>query len=133
MSSRLCQWPWCFLNKGLMYVEAYLKGKLTKGIVDMNTTHSFVFLEKTKILKLYVSKENGWLKIINFTTKALQGVAYGLTLWQIKDKIDFIVTPINDFKVVVKITRCSMWTNSMTHERPNWFHCGTNKWLQGSS
>lgn len=63
-----------------MYIEAYLKGKLTKGIVDMNTTHNFVFLEKTKILKLYVSKESGWLKIINFTTKALQGVACGLTL-----------------------------------------------------
>lgn len=65
--------------------------------------HNFVSFKETKIQELYTSKEGGWLKAINFTTKPLQGEACGVTprigTWQ--DTINFTMEPIDDFKVML--------------------------------
>ena len=43
-------------SKELMYVKALIKGKATKALVDIGTTHNFVSEDETKRLELQASK-----------------------------------------------------------------------------
>ena len=90
-------------NKGLMYVEAQVNGLSAKAMIDTGATHYFVSEEEARRLKIQTSKEAGWLKAVNSTAKPSQGVARGVTMkigpWE--GKIDFIVAPMDDFKIVI--------------------------------
>lgn len=92
-------------NKRLIYVEAHVNGKPTKAMVNTSATHNFVSIEKAKRLEFYASKEGRWLKAISSVAKPLQGVACKVTIhngtWE--DKINFIVAPLDYFKVVLRI------------------------------
>ena len=46
-------------SKGLMYVEALVKGKTTKALVDTGSPHNFVSEDEAKRLELQASKEGG--------------------------------------------------------------------------
>lgn len=67
-------------NKGLMYIETHVNGKLTKAIVDMGATHNFASVDDAKRLELHASKEGGWLKAINYVVKPLQSVSCEVTI-----------------------------------------------------
>ena len=90
-------------SKGLMYVEAKVNGISTKAMVETSSTYNFVSVNEASRLKLYTSKEAGWLKAINFTTNPLLGIAREATMrigpWE--GKVDFTVTHMDDFKVVL--------------------------------
>ncbi|RVW13292.1 hypothetical protein CK203_103430 [Vitis vinifera] len=62
-------------------------------------------LDEAKRLELQASKEGGWLKAVNSTAKPSHEVARGVTMhirsWE--GKIDFIVAPMDDFKMVLGI------------------------------
>ena len=90
-------------SKGLMYVEANVDGMTTKAMVDIGATHNFVLEEEASRLKFQTSKEASWLKAINSVSKPSQEVARGVTIriksWE--GKVDFMVTPMDNFKVVL--------------------------------
>ena len=67
-------------SKELMYVEALVNGKATKGLVDTGATHKFVLEDEARRLELQVSKEGGWLKAVNSVAKPSHGVARGVTM-----------------------------------------------------
>ena len=85
-----------------MYVEALVNGKTIQALVDTNATHNFVSEDEAKRLKLQTSKEGGWLKAVNSTTKPSHRVARRVTMhigsWE--GKVDFTVAPMDDFKMV---------------------------------
>ena len=86
-----------------MYVEANVNGMSTKAMIDTGATHNFVSEEEARRLKLQTSREAVWLKAVNSAAKPSQGVARGVTMkigsWE--GKIDFMVAPMDDFKVVI--------------------------------
>ena len=67
-------------SKELMYVKALIKGKATKALVDIGTTHNFVSEDETKRLELQASKEGSWLKVVNSVVKPSHGVACGIAM-----------------------------------------------------
>ena len=86
-----------------MYVEAFVNGRATKALVETSATHNFVSDDETKRLKLQASNEEGWLKVVNSAAKPSHGVAREVAMhigsWE--GKTDFIVTPMDDFKMVL--------------------------------
>ena len=89
-------------SKRSMYVEALVNGKATKTLVDTGATDNFVSKNEAKRLKLQASKEGDWLKAVNLAAKPSHKVARGVTMhirsWE--GKIDFIVAPMDNFKMV---------------------------------
>lgn len=63
-----------------MYVETHVNGKPTKTMVDTSATYNFVSMDEVKRLKFHASKKGGRLKVVNSTTKPLQGVAREMTI-----------------------------------------------------
>ena len=90
-------------SKELMYVEALVNKKGTKALVDTGATHNFVSKDEIRRLELQASKERGWLKAVNSTTKPSHGVAREVTMhigsWE--GRVDFTVAPMDDFKMVL--------------------------------
>ena len=80
-----------------------MNGKATKALVDTSATHDFVSEDEARRLKLQASKEGGWLKAVNSAAKPSHGVAHGATMhigsWE--GRVDFIMAPIDDFKMVL--------------------------------
>ena len=89
-------------NKGLIYMEARVNGKVTRALVNTGVTHNFVSEDETKRLELQKSKEGGWFKAVNSTTKPSHGIAHRMAIrigsWE--GMFNFTVAPMDDFKMV---------------------------------
>ena len=55
-------------NKGLIYMEARVNGKVTKALVNTGVTHNFVSKDETKRIKLQASKE-GLIQLLSHHTE----------------------------------------------------------------
>ncbi|GMP28595.1 hypothetical protein CsSME_00004067 [Camellia sinensis var. sinensis] len=66
----LTQW-----DKGLMYLNAKINGKVTQAIVDTGASHNFINVEEAKRLGLKLDKGQGLMKTVNTKAKPIDGMA----------------------------------------------------------
>lgn len=92
-------------TKRLMHVEAHVNNKPTKAMVDMGATHNFLSMDEAKRLELQASKEGRWIKVVNSSTKPLQGVVHEVMIYidKYEGKINFIMALVDNFKVVLRM------------------------------
>ena len=90
-------------NKGLVFVDATINGKVTKALVDTGASHNFVSLEEAKRLNLKVVEGGGSLKAANSAAQPIKGVAHGVkvSLGAWTGQVDLTVAPMDDYSIVL--------------------------------
>lgn len=87
-------------NKGFMYVEASINGRVIKAMVDTGATHNFSTENEAKRLGLHGT---GWMKTMNASARRLNGIAKDaeLSLGTWKGRVHLSVALLDDFNVVL--------------------------------
>ncbi|KAF2282496.1 hypothetical protein GH714_044019 [Hevea brasiliensis] len=97
------QKPTATTERGLMYVDLLINGKNARALVDTGATDNFVADTLVTRFKLTVQADAGKIKAVNSQALNTVGVARGVSCqmgpWN--GKIDFTVTPLDDFDVVI--------------------------------
>ncbi|XP_019059506.1 PREDICTED: uncharacterized protein LOC109117174 [Tarenaya hassleriana] len=93
-------------NRGLLYADIDIYGKIVPAMFDTGASHNFMDVGEAKKLKLRLDGSGGSVKAVNSPAQAAVGVAKGVRI-QIGDwigKTDFTVLPMDDFRVVLGLT-----------------------------
>nr|KAJ0204795.1 hypothetical protein LSAT_V11C500268510 [Lactuca sativa] len=87
----------------LMFVEARVNGGFTKALVDTCASHNFIVEDEAMKLGIKYTKNQGQLKVVNFLSKPIIGVLYGVSLkiaeWE--GTIDLTVVHMDDYYMVL--------------------------------
>ena len=90
-------------HKGLMYVDMLVNGKKARAMVDTGATDSCMADTQAAKLKVKVTADHGKLKAVNSEAINIAGTAKQVHCkvgsWE--GKIDFTVTPLDDFDIVL--------------------------------
>uniref|UniRef100_A0A2P2K194 Uncharacterized protein LOC105647934 n=1 Tax=Rhizophora mucronata TaxID=61149 RepID=A0A2P2K194_RHIMU len=90
-------------EKGLLYVDVAINGKVACAMLDTGATHNFMDVQEANRLSLQLTKGIGTIKAVNSDAKLVHGIAHGVAvqIGEWTDKMDFTIVPIDDFKVVL--------------------------------
>ncbi|XP_043813663.1 uncharacterized protein LOC110612552 [Manihot esculenta] len=90
-------------ERGLMYVDLTINGKLARALVDTGATNNFIADSFVSRFELKIKEDKGKIKAVNSkaqnTVGVAQSVAYEIGPW--KGEVNFTVTPLDDFDVVI--------------------------------
>uniref|UniRef100_A0A2C9WGY9 Retrotransposon gag domain-containing protein n=1 Tax=Manihot esculenta TaxID=3983 RepID=A0A2C9WGY9_MANES len=90
-------------ERGLMYVELNINGKLARALVDTGATNNFIADSLVSRFKLKIKADKGKIKVVNSkaqnTVGVAQSVACEMGSW--KGEVNFTVMPLDDFDVVI--------------------------------
>lgn len=89
-----------------MYVDTIVKGQPATTMLDTGATHNFIDEKEAMRLGLEITRGQGVINVVNSEAKPTAGIARGVDVkinhWQ--GTLDFIVAPMDDFKIVLGIT-----------------------------
>ncbi|KAE8646814.1 hypothetical protein Csa_005402 [Cucumis sativus] len=92
------------IGKGLLYVDATLNNQAALALLDTGATSNIIDLEEAKRLGLKITRRDDVeLKIINAEPTRNYGWAWNVKvkIGEWKGKIDFLLAPLDDCKVVL--------------------------------
>ena len=92
------------IEKGLMYVEAWVNHKLAKNTtVDSGATHNFMTETEVNRLNIKWHRDSGKMKVVNSVALPIIGIVRKTTLklgtWS--SLVDFVIVKMDDFDVVL--------------------------------
>lgn len=87
---------------GLINIPIKVEEREAIAMVDMGASHNIVSERVAKNLGLKLSKSSIKIKVINFETKPIVGVAQKVSV-RVRDwlkKVEFLVVPLDDFDII---------------------------------
>ncbi|TXG68578.1 hypothetical protein EZV62_003513 [Acer yangbiense] len=95
--------PSTLAKKCLMFMNATIRGKQVRAMLDTGATHNFISVDEANRLGLRITNDEGAIKAANSPVKLIDGTAKGVTVhlgpWY--GKLDFSVVPLDDYQMVL--------------------------------
>ncbi|KAG8632663.1 hypothetical protein MANES_18G042825v8 [Manihot esculenta] len=92
-------------ERGLIYVDLTINGKLARALVDTGATDNFIADSLVSHFKLKIKADKGKIKAVNSKAQNTVGVAQSVVCamgpW--RGEVNFTVTPLDDFDVMIRM------------------------------